>query len=338
MALQSASVVRLLVSAYAGPLEQDQLLASVGLPVEPRADDPVVIPADDAWGLVERMATHGGADLPVRFAAVVTPDRYGVLGLVLETATCVREALERSARWYRAATGSATYELRETTGGGELVLRRDHHRPGLRMANECGLAAFVAMLGQVAASPVRPRAVCFRHQRPASTADYRRLFGCPVGFGAPENVVVLDETALRTPTRLADEGLCDHLPLRPGEAWRRTHEATTLEGRVREAVVDDLGGGVPRMTLTASRLGMSERTLQRRLAERGMAYSGLVDQARREVAEVLLVHTDSPFAEIAQLAGFSEQSAFCRAFRRWTGSTPSAVRAAVTAPVGPTPS
>ncbi|MEJ5868458.1 AraC family transcriptional regulator [Pseudokineococcus sp. 5B2Z-1] len=325
---QSTGVVRLLVAAYGGPLERADLLADVGLAPAPRPDDPLVVPADDAWALLERMAAHGGADLPARFAAAVSPDHYGVLGLCVKTAACLREALERVVRYFLVVTDTATYELRETAGGADLVMRREGDRPGLLLADECGLAALVSVLRQVAVAPVRPRAVCFRHPAPASTADLRRLFGCSVAFGAPEDVVVLDEDVLRTPTRLADEGLSDFLLAGLDEEWRRTRESTTFEGRVREAVAASLSGGVPLLARTASRLGTSERTLQRRLAERGLAYSGLVDEARREVAEHLVERTGTPFAEVAYLAGFSEQSAFCRAFRRWTGTTPSARRSA----------
>jgi AraC-like DNA-binding protein len=88
---------------------------------------------------------------------------------------------------------------------------------------------------------------------------------------------------------------------------------------------------VPKAQAIARRLGMSERTLQRRLADEGLSFQKLVDEARRELAEGLLVRSDYSLAEVAFLTGFSEQSAFNRAFKRWLDQTPAAYRQAVNA-------
>ena len=91
-------------------------------------------------------------------------------------------------------------------------------------------------------------------------------------------------------------------------------------------LVLSLSQGVPGVTDVASQLGMSGRTLQRQLADRGATFQKLVDQARRELAERLLADTSYPLAEVAFLTGFSEQSAFNRAFKRWAGQTPRSFR------------
>ena len=76
------------------------------------------------------------------------------------------------------------------------------------------------------------------------------------------------------------------------------------------------------------RSNLSGRTLQRRLSDRGYSFQTLVDDSRRELAKRLLKETDYPLAEIAFLTGFSEQSAFTRAFKRWAGQTPRSFRIA----------
>ncbi|MEL6198975.1 MAG: helix-turn-helix transcriptional regulator, partial [Pseudomonadota bacterium] len=103
-------------------------------------------------------------------------------------------------------------------------------------------------------------------------------------------------------------------------------EDSALAQRVRLEVTQSLSDGVPTLSDVASSLDMSGRTLQRRLAEQGHAYQDLVDAARRELSERLLRDTDYALAEIAFLAGFSEQSAFTRAFKRWAGQTPRSFR------------
>jgi len=86
--------------------------------------------------------------------------------------------------------------------------------------------------------------------------------------------------------------------------------------------------GVPRKGQVARQLGMSERTLQRHLAEHGQSFQALVNEVRRQVAESLLTATDNSLNEVAFLTGFADQSAFQRAFKSWTGSTPLGFRQA----------
>jgi AraC-like DNA-binding protein len=95
-----------------------------------------------------------------------------------------------------------------------------------------------------------------------------------------------------------------------------------LSRRVRIQISRALSQGVPTITEVAARLGMSGRTLQRRLADKDLAFQQLVDEARRELAERLLRGSAYSLAEVAFLTGFSEQSSFTRAFKRWAGQTP----------------
>ena len=101
-----------------------------------------------------------------------------------------------------------------------------------------------------------------------------------------------------------------------------------LEHKVRRAVSEKLSEGVPTLTEIATALGMGARTLQRRLSDKDQSFQGLVDLARRELAQQLLLETDYSLAEIAFLTGFSEQSGFTRAFKRWSGQTPRSYRLA----------
>jgi len=95
---------------------------------------------------------------------------------------------------------------------------------------------------------------------------------------------------------------------------------------VRLAVAKMLSEGVPTLSTVALSLGMSARTLQRRLSDQEKSFQSLVDQARRELSQQLLRETHYSLAEIAFLTGFAEQSGFTRAFKRWAGETPRSYR------------
>ena len=97
-------------------------------------------------------------------------------------------------------------------------------------------------------------------------------------------------------------------------------------------VAADLPGREPGVDAVARRLGTSARTLQRRLEVEGTSFARLVDEVRRERAEAFLRANDVSVAEVSWLVGFSEQSAFTRAFRRWTGSSPTEFRRGAATP------
>lgn len=329
----SPQVVRKMVAVYDGPEDPRTLLRSVGLSPADEVDGTgetlrPTVSADANYELFERLMADDDGTLPLRYARAITPDDFGVLGLAVKTAATPRGALERIARYLLLLTDTAAYELRERPGGAAFVLRhRPAHRLGIRVANEAALAGILSIVRQVAAVPVAPESVSFRHARPAaSAAEHRRFFGCPVRFGAARDALDFDARLLAADTRLGDAGLSRFLLDHLDDDLRATSRERPLDARVRDVVADALSSGVPRMAEVARRLGMSERTLHRRLSERGGAYRALVERTRRDLAESLLRRHDYELAEIAFLTGFSEQSAFHRAFKRWTDQTPAAFR------------
>ena len=110
------------------------------------------------------------------------------------------------------------------------------------------------------------------------------------------------------------------------EPSRGSHSHLDLADRVRQAVSDVLSEGVPTLSSIASKLGIGTRTLQRHLSVSGHSFQGIVDLTRKNHAQRLLRETNHSLAEVAFLTGFSEQSGFTRAFKRWAGQTPRSYR------------
>lgn len=317
-------VVRRIAQASRGPEPPAELLARVGLTLEPEpagwAGESV---AEDAYyDLLERAAGPDDHGLPFRYAAALRPDDLGALGLALKTASTVGDALHRLVRYILVLSDTLEYELVDRPGGQVIALTG---RPGLRrgaaLANECALAAITSTLRQIVGVRLVPREVTFRHAAPADAGPHRAFFGCPVTFGAPLDGVHLSADALARRTLLGDEGLSAYL-LAQLDALRADTADRSIAAAVRGAVADALPDGPPSRAQVARRLGMSERTLQRRLADDGASFQDLSTQARRDAAEALLRAGSHNLAEVAFLTGFSDQSAFTRAFKRWTGSTP----------------
>jgi AraC-like DNA-binding protein len=313
-----------------GPESRDELLASVGLSPSVDSTDWLreTVEEDAYYDLLERAAAEDDFGLPFRYGSAVQVDDFGALGLAFKTATTLRESLLRLARYILVLSDTLEYELRDVVGGGEFVMSRPGHRRGAQLANECALAAITSLLRQVTEGKVTPVAVSFRHPRPASTEPHRTFFGCPIRFDDRINALHLSNETLQTRTRLADEGLSAFI-LATLDAMKQEKAERTLPAQVHSAVINALPDGRPSKPQIARRLGLSERTLHRRLAEHGETFQEIATRAQREAAESLLANGDNSLAEVAFLTGFSDQSAFTRAFKGWTGETPLTFRASV---------
>lgn len=174
----------------------------------------------------------------------------------------------------------------------------------------------------------RPHRVGFGHQRPRDTTEHARIFGCPLRFGDDAHLRI-DFAArdLERPVAGADRSLLPIVEQHLDKLLERDAGGGLVHD-VRASVAAMLCDGSPNVRAVAKRLGTSVRTLQRRLDEQGVVFRDLVQGVRRELAERYLASHDADLTEIAFLLGYSELSAFGRAFRRWTGQSPRRFRAA----------
>lgn len=320
---------RRIVQAAGSAVDGDALLRSIGLDPKTPLDVTQMVADDAYYALLERIAVDmaDGFTLPLRVGPLMRPDDYGALGLAWKSAPTVRQSLERVERYCRLWTDTMAYELRDDEGGIEFMLHRfGERRLGLRLSNEATIASATSLIRQTSSTTFRPRAVHLKHRGPDSTAAHEQYFGCPVHFGSDRDALSISSGALENPNHLADDGISRFLLSHLDAQIEAIGAEDPIESLVRRAVSQSLSAGVPKMAEIAQRLAMSERTLQRRLGERDLSYKALVDTTRRELAENMLRQSDYAISEIAFLTGFSEQSAFQRAFKRWTGETPTSFR------------
>jgi AraC-like DNA-binding protein len=169
--------------------------------------------------------------------------------------------------------------------------------------------------------------VDFAFPRPADIEEHQRIFGCDLWFDQPVSQLVLSRTIWDQPIEASDGALFSVLEEHARLLSERVPPTAGLVGRVREAIATELTGGDPSLGHVARRLALGERTLQRRLRDAGAVFGDLLDGERERAAKAYLVEPGVSLAEAAFLLGFSDQSAFTRAFRRWTGRTPRQWRA-----------
>ncbi len=310
-------------------LDKGALLESVGLDPDGMVDPSLMVPDTDYYALLETIAYSdpNATDLPLRVGATMRCDDYGAFGLAWKSALNLRGSYERAERYARVLTSVSTYQVRDAEEGVYMHLHREgERRLGLRLSNEATIASIAAISEEVSTARFQPRAIYFRHRAPQSTVAHEHHFGCPIHFGADMDALLVSTALLQTPNRLGDRSISKFFDTHLEEELSKYDDSASLERRVRIQVSQALSQGIPKISDVAGCLGLSGRTLQRRLSDRGYSFQILVDESRRELAERLLKETKYPLAEIAFLTGFSEQSAFNRAFKRWAGQTPRSFR------------
>jgi AraC-like DNA-binding protein len=192
-------------------------------------------------------------------------------------------------------------------------------------ANDFVVAAGANLLRRYARMVEPPLEVHFMHPEPADIEPYKQAFRTTLRFGMPSNGILLDAAQLTLPL------LRDDPTVRAAfEAYAREQLdclATGVRRRIVDVAAEELRAGKLTMTSVSHRLGLSAATLRRRLEDEGTTFREIVDEVRRGLAEQHLVDRRFGIGEIAFLLGFSNVSAFNKAFRRWNASSPSEFRA-----------
>jgi AraC-like DNA-binding protein len=196
--------------------------------------------------------------------------------------------------------------------------------PVSRVRAQMGLADLFIGIRKVTGVPFVPTRVEFSSSRPRDTREIERVFMCStLGFGQDKDRLWLRAADWAAPVRHNHHYLAQ--PQRSLAMWQ-AQDASSLAAEVRRIIKDRIGNEPISLSRVARRLGTSARTLQRRLSEDGVSFADVVDSARKQRACTLLQGWTHSIAAITFLVGFSEQSAFTRAFRRWTGTTPARYR------------
>ena len=321
--------------AAAGPrVDQRALLASVGLDPDSENDPKKMLVDTVYYDLLERIAGMiDVTDLSIRTGASMQLDEYGALGLAWKAAPSLLGSYSRVERFARVWTSVVEYELRQTGRDTLFILHRSgERRLGLRLSNEATLASAVSISRQVSPVPFAPLEVHLKHPPPRTTEFHERYFGCPVFFGSDVDALLLSRESLAQPNKLGDEGITRFLDSHLESELREVADEASLESLAKDVIARSLSEGIPRMGDVARSLGLSARSLHRRLAEDGLSFRTLTEATRKELAEGLLRDERYSLSEIAFLTGFSEQSAFNRAFKRWIGRSPAAHRSLLRAP------
>lgn len=217
---------------------------------------------------------------------------------------------------FRVEGDSAIFE-------GHDVLALDEVLP---IAAEFWFASILRLATCVLEAPFPSRRLLLPYARPAHALAYERMFGCPVEFGAEVMEWHFDARVLSVACPNANPITADICQQFCSRVLASLPDDFDLPRNIRAACLNSRGA-FPNAEEMAARLGLSVRSLHRRLAQQGRPYQGIVDDVRRSLASEFLINTTLSIEDIAGRVGFSEASNFRKAFRKWTGCTPTHFRA-----------
>jgi len=308
-------------------IDPQQLLQEIGVRPETLRDVCAGLPGR----LADVASAKAAAQIPdpafaLRAGECWHPSNLGTMGYAWLSSRTLHTGMKRMERFARILGSRFSHLCVDEPAGVGFVY--DHGRneaPVGHLMTDFTLSILLDMCRTNFGSKLNAAAVRLRRPEPANPQPWQDLFGCQVQFGAAEDSVLFDREAVDSPLPSANIPLANTFDRILTEQLAQFFD-DDLVSRTRAYVLRQLTSGPPSAQETACALGMSQRTLQRRLGELGLSYQSLFDETRHELARRYLDDPGKSVTEITFLLGFSEQSAFTRAFRRWSGMSPTHYR------------
>ena len=322
-------------AAGAFGLDADALQRAAGLSAEALADPDGRVPFERHVALWEAIdAAPRALDFGMWLGRGMSLPALGVVGYVMQHAPDVGAAL-RCLERFNGLLGDGVGPAISERGDAVVLHRVEPPRVArllsLSLAAPLGTVTLLRELAGLGPGEPIAREVGFQHPPfPGETlAALEAAFACPLRFNDGEMRLVLPRALLARPLVSPNPGLFAYLERHAEALQARLGGTASLAARVRELLAARLRQGEPEQGAIARALGLSERTLQRRLQDEGVTFANLLDEVRADLGRMYLGDLQLAIFEVAFLLGYSEPSPFNRAFRRWTGQSPSDFRAAL---------
>ena len=308
-------------------VDSDAFLGSLGI-------DPAIIKAPDSYIPVDQYL------LIQDEAAVYTNDPYfglhmgeyaeagswSILGYLMMNCKTLGEAFIKSGRYSRIIGNMIEGSVKFRFNKIKLILFTPPHAPNMtRHCFESTISSSVRMMRMMTGVHLSPTEVTFAYPEPESTAEYERIFNCPVKFGHKENSYTIPLNFVNTPIPMANPALLEHFEMYAQNVIAEMDRQDEYTRMVTKIILSKLDDEKLNIKKVAKELSMSVRTLQNRLKDEGVVFSQLHRDIRQQLAKKYL-RENYTVEDITYLLGFSEPSVFRKAFKKWSGITPKQFR------------
>lgn len=318
-----------LLSGMRAGLDPRDILKQVGLGIEVFEDIDSLVPYEKHIEITRIILSHNPhLNSSLHVGKNFTPQRFSLLGRVLQYGVTFEQALSDFSRFQHLTTNIITHNVARVREGIRVTIethplvKAHPDFPAIPALHEAPLAVPLAIGRHLTGRFIKPIRVSFRHKPMGDHFEHEEFFGVPVKFGMPTDEMVFDQAALDTPLLSADSLKYQRTLDLILTQIDPTANLETVGATLRQRLLHNLHATLPDISVVARSMGMSTRTLQRRLAAERTSFESVLDQVRRDlVLQHLIVPSISTY-ELAGLIGFAEPSPFFRAFRRWFGCTP----------------
>lgn len=257
-----------------------------------------------------------------------------VVGYSARNSPTLGECYARTIKFARLTNEGSLLELERRASEAHLFLNAARgHAAWPRVYSEMAMAAYLSIGRSWTKTAIEIVRATFHHPEPDDISEYVRIFGPNVSFSGERNEMVFPAGALDLPLKEPDPALQEYLDARATALLGGLGQSREFEGRVRAIIDEELANGAPDVETVARRLGMSRRTLQRRLREEGHSFKQLADDVCKTTALALVANPRFSISAIAAMSGYLDSKSFRAAFSRWTGQTPRDYRRALLATV-----
>jgi AraC-like DNA-binding protein len=277
---------------------------------------------------VRAVKLSGDEGLALALVEHADPSMLSGLGLSMVSSRTLGDAINRSCLYSQVATDAARQVLRERPDG-RLELVQEMSSTEFAGVTEYAVEAFiiatVQILRLISNGQFALQEVHFRHNKNALRERYESFFDAPLVFDSTEYKLIFSAEIMAYPCGQANPALAESI-----DAWMQDYlggfESSSLATKVRRLLTEKLPSGEFLQENIAGALAMSARSLQRGLQGEGVNYKELLEKTREDLAIKYIGEAQLPLIEVCCLLGFTDQSNFTKAFKRWTGKTPHAFR------------
>jgi AraC-like DNA-binding protein len=319
-----------LLRAFAkGGVDTRQLVRRLPGPMDLALRAPEMVTPDTVNAILFECASlSGDANFGLRMVELTDSADLGIYGYLLKNAPTVGEALEIACRYYPTFYLGAALDLSVARTTARLTYRvKTPATVSARHDNEWTLGFLVHLIRRGGSADWTPQTTTFTHPAPRDRRELRQVFGSNLHFKHAINSIEFSADVLRYRISETDPGLLRVLTQHADKLLAGIHDEDELVRQVRLLILESLDRGRSDEASIAGKLGVSVSTLKRRLKRTGLTYRELRDGVVEDIAKSALGQTKVPISEIALRVGYSELSAFDRAFARITGMTPLEYRA-----------
>jgi AraC-like DNA-binding protein len=256
--------------------------------------------------------------------------KYGTFAMLCHSVLGCKslgQAIDRSLRFYALILDDISGACERNAKEARIVLHEQIAGAGQRVfAHELLLMLLYGVSCWLVGRRIPILRAEFSYAEPAHSAEYRLMYCANLSFNRPNTAIAFEASYLDLPVVQNERTIKEFLRTAPESILVKYKNGSSLNARVRRRLRQFLPGEVPDFERLAEELNMTPATMRRRLHEEGESYQSIKDQLRRDLAISYLSHSSRSVMDIALELGFSERSAFHRAFRKWTGASPGEFR------------